>query len=415
MSGSSSGVAERQSLIEQRNRYRRILLEGVIPFWLKHGIDREHGGILSCLQENGALISHDKYLRSQGRAIWTFAAVHNRIAPRPDLVEIARHTAEFVLRHCFDEAGNTFNKVTRSGGKLEPATSVFTNFFFIYGLSELYRATRESRYLDAALPLFRQSAREIQQPYLDRLAPSILPPGVCWVHGPAMIAVDVGDELYVTHPSAEIEHVIDWGLRRIMEFHVRPELGTLLEYLDENNEPIDNPIGRRVVPGHGIESMWFVIHAARRRRDSAMIRAAFDVIRSMLEQGWDDEFGGLFLVRDARGGIPPDPHGDKKLWWVHCEAMYALVLGQEILGAPWCTEWYEKIHDWAFAHFDDPASGEWLQRLDRRGAITTETIALPVKDPFHWPRAIMLMIESFERRIAEPSERTAEPVPSFQG
>lgn len=392
-------TAKSPGLSEQRDRYRELLLRGIIPFWLRHGIDHEHGGVLTCLRENGELITDEKYLRSQGRAIWTFAAVHNRITPRPDLLEIARRTAEFVLRHGVDEAGNTFNKVSRTGVPLEGATSVFTNFFLAYGLNELFRATREERYLDTALQLFRRTATEIRRPYLDRLAPATLPPGAAWMHGTAMIATDVGNELLGTQSAPDIEEVITWATDRIMNRHVRPELRTLVEFLDEDHGFIDTPIGRQVVPGHGIESMWFVIHAARRRQDEPTIRKAFAVVRWMLEQGWDEEYGGLLMIRDAKGLPAALPHWDKKLWWVHCEALYALVLGQELLGEPWCTEWYERVHDWAFRHFDDPASGEWIQRLDRRGVVTTQTIALPVKDPFHWPRAVMLMIESFERRI----------------
>ena len=34
--------------------YRQTLLENVIPFWLRHGLDREHGGILTCLDRDGS-------------------------------------------------------------------------------------------------------------------------------------------------------------------------------------------------------------------------------------------------------------------------------------------------------------------------------------------------------------------------
>ena len=36
---------------------------------------------------------------------------------------------------------------------------------------------------------------------------------------------------------------------------------------------------------------------------------------------------------------------------------------------------------------------EWRQRLDRKGNPTTELIALPVKDPFHLPRAVILILQ----------------------
>ena len=36
--------------------YRTTLLEDVIPFWLKHGLDREHGGIMTALDRDGSVL-----------------------------------------------------------------------------------------------------------------------------------------------------------------------------------------------------------------------------------------------------------------------------------------------------------------------------------------------------------------------
>ena len=61
-------------------------------------------------------------------------------------------------------------------------------------------------------------------------------------------------------------------------------------------------------------------------------------------------------------------------------------------------EWYENVHEWSWAHFPMPECGEWWQRLDHRGNRMTELIALPVKDPFHLPRAATLIVELLEGR-----------------
>ena len=38
-----------------KNRYRRELLESVIPFWMRHSLDSEHGGYFSCLDRDGSI------------------------------------------------------------------------------------------------------------------------------------------------------------------------------------------------------------------------------------------------------------------------------------------------------------------------------------------------------------------------
>ena len=59
-------------------------------------------------------------------------------------------------------------------------------------------------------------------------------------------------------------------------------------------------------------------------------------------------------------------------------------------------DWYRKVHEWTFAHYPVPGVGEWRQRLTREGKPTDEVIGLPVKDPFHLPRAAILSTQLLE-------------------
>ncbi len=102
-----------------------------------------------------------------------------------------------------------------------------------------------------------------------------------------------------------------------------------------------------------------------------------------------------------KGNAPLLPNAEKKIWWPHTEALYALLLAYELTGESWCEEWYNRVHDWSFAHFPMPECGEWCQRLDREGNPTAASIALPVKDPFHLPRAAILILQL----LSEPASR----------
>ena len=101
-----------------------------------------------------------------------------------------------------------------------------------------------------------------------------------------------------------------------------------------------------------------------------------------MELGWDDEFGGILLARDAAdastGSASSDPwwpYADSKLWWPHTEALYALLIAYEQTGADWALDWFEKVHDYAFSHYPVAEYGEWTQKLDRQGRPFTQTIA----------------------------------------
>ncbi len=372
--------------------YRDLLLGGIVPFWERHGVDHEHGGVLSCMTENGERLSTDKYIWSQARWVWTCAALYNRIERRPEFLRWARAAIEFLRRHGHDEQGRWIYRTTREGAMVEGATSIYSDCFVVYGLSEYCRADPDPELLTLARETFSRITRRIESPDFSETAPSPLPPNRR-NHGVPMILSAVAGELARTLKDAAIGRAADEYSRRVMRHFVRPEKQCLLEFLDRDYREVPPPEGTFVMPGHAIESMWFTMHRALDRGDRPTIQEAAEVIRWHLEKGWDPEYGGLFLGIDAEGHPPFFPHADTKIWWPHTEALYALLLAHELTGERWCAEWYHRLHEWAFAHFTMPETGEWRQRLDRAGQPISTIVALPVKDPFHLPRAAILAIE----------------------
>ena len=75
--------------------YRHTLLDDVLPFWLQHGLDRQHGGFLTCLDRDGSLLDSDKSVWFQGRAGWLFSSLFNSFAKRPEWLEAARSCNTF--------------------------------------------------------------------------------------------------------------------------------------------------------------------------------------------------------------------------------------------------------------------------------------------------------------------------------
>lgn len=375
-------------------KYRSLLLDSVVPFWMKHGIDWEHGGVLSCIREDGSLISGDKFIWSQAWSVWTFAALYNRVEKRAEFLAAAENSIKFLLAHGRDENGKWIYHTDREGRVLEGATSIYADCFVVYGFSEYYRAVQDERVLKVTRETFDRIRRRIEEPDFQETAPYPLPIG--WKnHGIPMIMTETSNELAVTVGDRAIDALADEYASRVMNHFVRPERKVLLEFLTTGYKELPPPAGTFVMPGHAIESMWFVMHLARRRGNLDLIRRAAEVVRWHLEFGWDPEYGGIFLSRDIEGGEPYLPHSDKKLWWPHVEAIYATLLAHELTGEPWCLEWFHRVSDWSWSHF--PAdTGEWYQRLTREGKPTTELIALPVKDPFHLPRGAMLVMQLME-------------------
>ena len=386
--------------------YRAELLERTIPFWMKHAIDWDHGGILTCISDEGQVLSTDKYMWSQLRAIWTFSALYNHIEARQEWLDVARHIFEFAKRYGRDKDGRWVFAVDEQGSVLQGATSIYADGFAIYGLTELARATGDPQAVALALETCENVQRRLARPGSYETAPYPLPEGVK-AHGVSMIFSLVFHEL---GRLLNDEAILSAGLQQaeeVMTAFLRPDQGLLYEYVTLHNTLIDSPQGRAIVPGHAIESMWFMIHIYRYWENKSRIDEAMAAIKRHIEYGWDVQYEGILLSRDAAGGDPWWPFAGSKLWWPHTEALYALLLAYEQSGAAWALEWFEKAHNFAFSHYPVPGYGEWTQKLDRQGRQFAQTVALPVKDPFHLPRSLIYCTAVLERLAGEPQREAA--------
>jgi len=379
----------------------RVFLEDhlnndIVPFWLKHAIDPQ-GGLCSCISDQGVIHSHDKYMWSQLRAIWTFSALYNTIEKKPQYLDIAKQIAAFAMKHGRDEQKLWVFAVDRQGKHLIGHTSVYAGGFAILGFCELYRATGDRQYLDIAIETASIDRDRINSGQKLPVAPYEIPDGLK-THGVSMmyslafheLAKDTGDAQW----SAEaLKHA-----NLVMNEYLKPDRKALVEYVKLDGSFDDSPAGRAVVPGHAVESMWFQIHQFEHLglRDQSL--RAVEAMRWHMERGWDSEFGGLFLGMDLDGKEPPYwKFADTKLWWPQTEAMYGMLLAHAISGESWCLDWYWKVHDIAFAHYPVKKHGEWTQRLDREFKPLKSVVALPVKDPFHLPRVLIYSIDLLKK------------------
>lgn len=388
--------------------YRAELLERTVPFWMKHAIDWKHGGILTCISDEGQVLSTDKYMWSQLRAIWTFSALYNHIEARQEWLDVARHIFGFAKRYGRDKDGRWVFAVDEQGSVLQGATSIYADGFAIYGLTELARVTGDQEVIALALETYENVQRRLAHPGSYETAPYPLPEGVK-AHGVSMIFSLVFHEL---GRLLNDEAILSAGLQQaeeVMTAFLRPDQGLLYEYVTLHNTLIDSPQGRAIVPGHAIESMWFMIHIYRYWENKSRIDEAMATIKRHIEYGWDEQYEGILLSRDAAGGDPWWPFADSKLWWPHTEALYALLLAYENSGDDWALEWFEKVHNYAFGHYPVPGYGEWTQKLDRQGKQFTQTVALPVKDPFHLPRSLIYCTAVLERLAGEAQKEAFVP------
>lgn len=384
-----------QQAIALRDHYKTHLLDSVIPFWLNHSLDREHGGFFTCLDRDGSVFDTDKAMWMQGRGVWMFAELYNRLEPRPEWLNAARHGYEFLIRHGFDDDGRMFFSTTREGHPLRKRRYLFTEAFGVIACAEYARAASNEQALEKA----KQTYRLIIDLYRN---PASLPPKIIPAtrqtksHAMPMILLAITQELREIDTDPLYTEVIDDALDQIVNHFMKPNERALFETVGINGERLDSAEGRTLNPGHAIETAWFILHESQQRADATLAQNAFDILDWSLERGWDTEHGGILYFVDAENKPPTQLEWDMKLWWPHTEALYALLLAHHLTGTNRYLDWYNTVHEWTFNHFPDPVYGEWYGYLHRDGTLATPLKGSMWKGPFHIPRALLNCLKLLE-------------------
>jgi N-acylglucosamine 2-epimerase len=367
--------------------YRSALLEDVIPFWERHSMDSECGGYFTCLDRAGRVFDTDKFMWPQGRQVWMFSKLYNELERREEWLEMARLGAAFLERYGRDESGDWYFSLTREGEPLVQAYNWFSDSFAAIGFGQYAWASGEGRAAEIARQTFARMLARLPNPKgrYNKLVPGIRP-----LQSMAfpMILINVCRELAGVVEADRLERTSEQAIREIMNLHLDRERGITIDNIGPNGSQVDCFEGRSIIPGHGIEAMWFVMDAVEEKKDRQTIETAVETILKLLDFGWDEEYGGILYYRDIAGKPPLQLEWDQKLWWVHVEALVALVMGYRLTGRRECLEWFEKVHAYTWERFADPQYGEWFGYLNRRGEVLIDLKGGKWKGCFHLPRGL---------------------------
>ncbi|MEI6845935.1 MAG: AGE family epimerase/isomerase, partial [Candidatus Firestonebacteria bacterium] len=136
------------------NFYLQQLLTDTLPFWEKHSLDKKYGGYFTCLDRKGQVYDTDKFMWLQGRQIWTFAMLYNRLEKRESWLRIAESGVKFILKNGRDIKGNWYFSFDRQGKPLMQPYNIFSDCFACIGLAQYSLATGSKTAEKIALETF---------------------------------------------------------------------------------------------------------------------------------------------------------------------------------------------------------------------------------------------------------------------
>lgn len=395
---------------------RRNLEEGIIPFWVEKGVDKEYGGYLTCFDAHGNLgADTDKYIVTQARMIWGLSALYEEYGEER-LRRAAQQGYGFFVRHFWDvEKGGWYWKTARDGSWLDGGKVVYGEGFAIYALAEYGRVFGDKeaiQYAEKTFDLLQIYCADTQRGgYYENLERdwSVSEPGFAAgdrksldIHMHLMeaytaLAQATGKEIHKRKLKECIgillNHMIDHecgcGRNQFdLDFHPIPAIAIRRTWNAERaaGEVIEEPTDTTSY-GHNVELGWLLNRACEvlgcaPDANNALIKKLDD---HSLRFGFDNALGGVY--RDGAHNGPALVY-DKE-WWQNCEVLIGYLDTYERTGEEKYFEAFYKTWQFDKKYFISQETGEWRQLLQRDGTPIVSDMGNPWKAIYHTGRAML--------------------------
>jgi N-acylglucosamine 2-epimerase len=416
----AAGRLAGMTLAELRRCYHDELFGNLLPFWDRHGIDHEYGGVMHSLDYDGRLVSSGKLSWFQGRAIWVYSYLYNHFEKNAAWLRIARHTRDFLLKNARQRDGWWAEEFSREGKVVRPFSGdLYGMYFAAEGLQEYAWAAGDNDARDLAFDLMRKLHGHIADPGFVCMGADT--PGqrtqALW-----MVNLNTARQMVARWPDAEIQSVLDEAIHHVIDHHYNPAIGVNNEVLNRDfSRPKDHEM--KCLLGHSVETLWMIAEEALRRGDQNLWDTCTERIHKHLDVGWDHVFGGFseWVNVDQGAYVWPEytPVGTKLVFrsvgeyfyvkplWALNEILIATLNIVEQTGAEWAARYFEMAHHLIQEKYSMKVHGKpgYMLFADRR--MTYEPHAAR-QDNYHPLRQLMMCIRTLDRMI----ERGGRPVRS---
>ena len=133
-------------------------------FW-DRCIDQECGGYFTCYDREGNLTDSNKYVWFQGRQVYTYSLLYNRIEKRQEWLDKAYHGYQFLVEHCYAGNGRWNLRLDRAGNVLVGTIAIYADLHCIQGIAEFMTATQGV--LEEGMQILRDSYDVLEKNMFD--------------------------------------------------------------------------------------------------------------------------------------------------------------------------------------------------------------------------------------------------------
>lgn len=343
---------------------KQCLTENILPYWLR--LKDPRGGFYGEVSSDGTVLyDAPRGVILNARLIWSFSAAYAALKDTQYLVA-AVHARDWFLEHfCDHKYGGVYWSVNAEGERLDTKKQLYAQGFAIYGLSELYKVTRDDEVLKNAINLYKVVetffADRENGGYLEALSRDFSP-----LEDMSLSAHDINADktmnshLHILEAYANLYRVWpDEGLKARVEAlldligtRVMAPDGHLQLYFRRDWSVLPGGVSY----GHDIETSWLALECAFALKD-------LDVVSRV--RPWALALGlagneGLLPDGSMRyERLPDGRYDDSRQWWVQAEAVVGNLWLWKYHSDPAAADRAIAAWDYIRDHLVDTAGGEW--------------------------------------------------------
>jgi mannobiose 2-epimerase len=378
------------------------LTHNILPYWTKNMVDQENSGFYGRIDYHEKKYPQaDKGGILNARILWTFSSVY-RITKDTSYLRIAKRSRDYILTYFIDQKyGGTYRSVTAKGTPSDLLKQTYSQSFFIYALSEYYRATGDQESLNTAKEIYKSLEkyavdsksdgyfevfdREWRRTN-DRLIGEITNKDVKTMNTHLHL-MEAYTNLYRVWPDSKLAIRLKNLILLFTDKIIDPKTFHLRVFLDDNWKSTSTINSY----GHDIEASWLLVEAAQILGDKSILKNCERIslkIAVAASEGLQPD-GSLISEKNYSSGEV----NTSRDWWPQAEAIVGLMNAYELSGNELYLNNAIKCWDYTNKYLVDHKNGEWFNSISSSGVVSKGDKAGFWKCPYHNGRMCMEIME----------------------
>jgi mannobiose 2-epimerase len=381
-------IADQDRLVMQPESWRRQALMQVMPPWLEHGRDREHGGFHTGLtREWQPTGSTDRYPTMVGRHLYSLSAAY-LLGGDEQYLELARQAADWLVRYGWDaQYGGWYRSVSVTGVPVDTVKDAFTQMYATTGLALYCLVTRDPgawQYLERAHDVMQNQAWdrryggyyvELNRDLSVRRDQKSFNPQIGLLSSYMLYR-------YLVDPTpghlAQMQR--DMGLA--LDHMRTPEQGLVRD--DFSRDWVALPRQQEgtefLSAGGNIETSWVLMRLYGLTGCEPYRQTALDLAAAMKRWAWDPAYGGWY---PGFARIDPTVHGTAKVWFIQAYGNFMALYAYRLTEDPSWLDYFRRTAVFWNQYLLDPVYGGDCISVDRAGHVLDGTKANSSKGSYH--------------------------------